>query len=236
MEIPLELACKSRELFERTRNIKVALSIGSFGALLANGSEYTGDFGPANNLQLIYNSHHDRMKYFLAGKHFPDIILFETIPSYLEIQAIARLARENTFKLPFWVSLYCQDECLLGDGTDLMVALQILGNEPSVKGIGVNCISPTLVLPLIRKIQSALQSAKREDIEIIAYPNSGEIYDPEKKTWKLYSTDEQVWKSLIPHWIEAGASVLGGCCRTGPAHVQWIKGLKESFEAQNITS
>ena len=64
---------------------------------------------------------------------------------------------------------------------------------------------------------------------IAVYPNSGEIYDPVTKTWR--GTSEEGGFALAAQaWYQAGARLIGGCCRTTPADIAqvygWVKDLR----------
>jgi homocysteine S-methyltransferase len=86
-----------------------------------------------------------------------------------------------------------------------------------VAAIGVNCTSPQYINELIQQIKSAAP-----DKAIIVYPNSGEHYDPQNKTWHGTSTPQACGAAAVT-WLEAGASIIGGCCRMGPEHIQSMK-------------
>lgn len=56
---------------------------------------------------------------------------------------------------------------------------------------------------------------------IIVYPNSGESYNPETKTWH----GEGSCPSFLEEaegWYEAGARIIGGCCRTSPQQIEAV--------------
>lgn len=58
---------------------------------------------------------------------------------------------------------------------------------------------------------------------IIVYPNNGDIYDSKTKTWSPNPTgSEPAFAHLVPQWIDAGARLIGGCCRTTPDDIRTI--------------
>ena len=75
--------------------------------------------------------------------------------------------------------------------------------------VGVNCVPPERVAPLLSIARSATTKP------LMAYPNSGERYDATTKTWQGAGEGPDP-ADEAPKWRDAGASVLGGCCRTGP--------------------
>ena len=76
---------------------------------------------------------------------------------------------------------------------------------------------------MIREIRSASQKP------IAVYPNSGEIYDPITKTWRGTS-EEGGFALASKEWYDAGARLIGGCCRTTPADIaqvyEWVAPLR----------
>jgi homocysteine S-methyltransferase len=57
---------------------------------------------------------------------------------------------------------------------------------------------------------------------LVAYPNSGESYDAARKAWSGIAETER-WGELGRRWRDAGARLLGGCCRTGPDEVRRLR-------------
>ncbi|KAJ3273496.1 Catalyzes methyl transfer from S-methylmethionine (SMM) to adenosyl-L-homocysteine (AdoMet) [Terramyces sp. JEL0728] len=188
----------------------VAASIGSFGALLANGSEYTGDFGVGLN-ELI-DSHTERVETLLTGQHKPDLILFETIPSLLEIQAIVHVAKSIT--IPVWLSMQCKENAI-AHGESIPDCINLL-NQSNIECIGINCLDPLLVTGLLKQIKPITNK------RLMCYPNGGGKWDAISKEW-IGNEDLECFEDLVREWIRAGATVVGGCCHTGPKHVKVIK-------------
>ncbi|XP_030945322.1 selenocysteine methyltransferase-like isoform X2 [Quercus lobata] len=82
------------------RPILVAASVGSYGAYLADGSEYSGDYGDAITLETLKDFHLRRVQ--VLAESSPDLIAFETIPNKLEAQAYAEILEEEDIKIPAW--------------------------------------------------------------------------------------------------------------------------------------
>ena len=107
------------------------------------------------------------------------------------------------------MSFQCRDEAHLADGTELAEAVRACDEAGPVAAVGVNCVPPERVAPLLSIARSATTKP------LMAYPNSGDEYDPVTKTWRSAGKGPDP-ADEAPNWRDAGATVLGGCCRTGP--------------------
>jgi len=188
----------------------VAASIGPYGAYLADGSEYRGAYGLG--LGDLYDFHAPRWE-VLAGTD-ADVIACETTPSHDEVLAYCRLAAVSG--RPTWISFQCADETHLADGTPLQAVAAICEDEPNVIAVGVNCVDPRLVGPLIEAVRRGTGKP------LLVYPNSGETWDAESKAWRgaVAPTD---WTERALQWARAGAAGIGGCCRVRPADIAAIR-------------
>jgi len=216
----VELALRTRDGFHsgvgggrragRPRPL-VAASIGPYGAFLADGSEYTGAYDL--DLDGLLAFHSDRLHLLLdAG---PDLLACETIPSAIEARALARLLAERA-DTRAWVSFSCRDGSRLCDGTPFADAVSTVAALPQVVAVGVNCTAPSHVEDLMRA--AAAVTAK----PLVAYPNSGEIYDAAARVWRGLA-DPLDWGERARAWRAAGARLVGGCCRTGPDHIRALR-------------
>jgi len=214
----VDLAVKTRDSFwAKTENRKdrlrpiVAASIGPYGAFLADGSEYTGDY-IIDATQL--HDFHEKRWHILADSG-ADLLACETIPSELEGQVLLNLL-QKTQNCRAWISFSCCDGAHLRDGSRLEHMAELCNAEPQVAAVGINCTAPEYISSLIREIQKA--SSK----PIIVYPNSGEDYDASRKIWTPAS-DRIDWEDLIEEWKNLGVSGIGGCCRFQPDHIAKIR-------------
>lgn len=197
----------------------IAASIGPYGASLADGSEYRGDYRLSRNELIEF---HDR-RWRVLSECRPDVILCETIPSLVELDALLELASKRDGP-PVWISLSTFDESHLADGTPLdECARRVQSAGRSVDALGVNCLPPNRVSGALDCLRTAW------DGRLIAYPNSGETYNPAHKTWEG-SRDPGAMADWAVRWIEQGVSVIGGCCRTTPEH---IASIRRCIEAMN---
>ena len=214
----IELAEQARSAFVSDprrsagrRRPLVAASVGPYGAFLANGSEYTGDYDLDE--RALVDFHRDRLR-LLAGSS-ADLLGCETIPSAAEGRALATLLAEMP-SARAWLSFSCRDGESLRDGSSFAETVRALAPVPQVVAIGVNCTAPEHVEELLRA--AAGETGK----PLVAYPNSGEGYDAATKSW--YGTSNATdWGGLARAWYHAGARLVGGCCRTGPRHIEAIR-------------
>ncbi|KFI92385.1 homocysteine methyltransferase [Bifidobacterium saguini DSM 23967] len=190
------------------RPLLVAGSVGPYGAFLADGSEYTGDYHLSDT---DYRDFHRSRMQILADSGV-DLFAFETMPNISEVQALIGLLTDEFPDREAWVSFSLSDSGHLCDGTSLETAVSIADACPHICAIGVNCVQPELVTNAIGHISAV--TAK----PIIVYPNNGDVYHPDTKTWTRCS-DALSLSDLAPRWVEAGASLIGGCCRTSPADI-----------------
>ena len=188
----------------------VAASVGPYGAFLADGSEYRGNYGLTE--EELIDFHRPRMKALIeAGA---DLLACETIPSLIEAQALAKLFEEFP-NVNAWISFTARDETHNSEGQVFADCVRQLENHPQIAALGINCTSPEYITSLIR-------DAKRETNKpILVYPNSGETYDAASNNWNgnpiLASFGDQA-----RDWYEAGARLIGGCCRTTPEDIRVI--------------
>ncbi len=186
----------------------VAASVGPYGAYLADGSEYRGDYGISKEELAAF--HRPRIQALVeAGA---DVLAFETIPSFEEAEVLVSLLNENP-GVYAWLSFSLRDGSRISDGTRVADCALAFKDIEQIAAIGVNCA------PIPEATEAVKILHQHTDQPIIVYPNSGETYDAETKTWH----GEEACGSFIDQsnaWFEAGAKIIGGCCRTGPSHIQ----------------
>lgn len=215
----VELAQTAIKIFLNTEQPvqapKIAASIGPYGAYLSDGSEYRGDYGVT--VEQLIEFHAPRME--LLSSSAADFLACETIPSLLEAQALSALLRQQD--KPAWVSFSCADGGHLHDGTGIAHAAQVFADNEKVFAVGVNCTPPQHVPDLISCIKKSCEKA------IVVYPNSGEFFDAKTKTWHGTSNPDDCAEAAM-RWLQSGATLIGGCCRMGPAHIAAMKAALSS--------
>ncbi len=189
----------------------VAGSVGPYGAFLADGSEYRGNYQLTENELMEF--HRPRVEALIASG--ADLLACETIPCLTEARALVKLLGEfpNTYA---WFTFSAKDGLHICNGEEIADCAAWLNQFEQVAAVGINCTSPLYIPSLIREIK------KNTDKPIIVYPNSGEVYDPATNTWHgETSCDAFGQQSKI--WYENGARLIGGCCRTTPDHIREVK-------------
>ena len=188
----------------------IAASVGPYGAFLADGSEYRGHYGLSE--EELIDFHRPRIRALVeAGA---DMLACETIPSLIEAQAVAKLLEEFP-GITAWVSFSARDGKHTSEGQLFANCVEQLENYPQIIAIGVNCTSPKHIPSLIREAKT------RTEKPILVYPNSGETYNAEQNDW----SGDPVVHSFGEHareWYDAGARLVGGCCRTTPEDIRVI--------------
>ena len=223
MRLSVRLACEARDAFwnsnasnssrgsNRVRPF-VAASVGPYGAFLANGAEYRGDYGLS--LTDLIEFHRPRLAVLIhAGA---DMLACETIPCQLEAQALLKVLEEFP-GITAWFSFSARNGSQTNHG-ELIADCAAMLEHPQVAAIGVNCTAPEFVTDLTRHARAATTKP------ILAYPNSGDVYDAGQKRW----TGEANCSGFAVQaraWFAAGASVIGGCCRTSPEHIRELSNM-----------
>ncbi|XP_016741896.1 homocysteine S-methyltransferase 2 isoform X3 [Gossypium hirsutum] len=211
----------SREQSENLlkKSVDIALearpSVGSYGAYLADGSEYSGCYGEAMTVNALKEFHRRRVQ--VLAEAGPDIIAFETVPNKIEAQAFAELLDEEHIKIPAWLTFNSKDGVNVVSGDSLLQCASIAESCKQVVAVGINCTPPRFIHDLILAIKKVTTKP------IVIYPNSGERYDADRKEWvENTGVSDEDFVSYVNKWCEIGASLVGGCCRTTPNTIKAI--------------
>ena len=205
----VRLAQQARASYEDDHDRWIAGSVGPYGAALADGSEYRGDYGLS--VHQLRAWHRPRIQ--LLAEAGVDVLALETIPCLAEVEAL--LAEVDGSGQACWLSLTCAgDRTRAGEPANEAFALARDVDE--IVAVGVNCIDPADAYALVR---SASQAASKP---VVIYPNSGERWDAAAKTWIGPAT---FGANDVQTWIAGGARLVGGCCRVGPTEIKTIGDL-----------
>jgi homocysteine S-methyltransferase len=207
----VEVARRARERFVEESGVPiddllVAGSVGPYGAMLADGSEYRGDYDPG--AAALRDVHAPRIDALLeAGV---DLLAFETIPTVREARVLLDLLAESG--MSGWLSYQCRDGETTAAGEPVAEAFVMAAEAPGVVAIGVNCVPPHYVPALLAA------AAVATDQPLIAYPNGGDTWNAVARRWTARDGD-RFDPSVVASWTALGATWLGGCCGTGPAEI-----------------
>jgi homocysteine S-methyltransferase len=184
----------------------VAASVGPYGAALANGEEYIGRYGLS--VAQLADWHRPRLEVLAdAGA---DVLAVETVPDVDEAEAIVGLVHE--FGVPAWLSYTIAGKATRA-GQPLADAFAVAAGVPEIVAVGVNCCAPEDVEHAVRVAEEVTGKP------VVVYPNSGEEWDGERRTW----IGQSHWSAeLAPRWVAAGARIVGGCCRVRPDDIAAI--------------
>ncbi|MEV6308339.1 homocysteine S-methyltransferase [Streptomyces sp. NPDC051840] len=181
----------------------VAASVGPYGAMLADGSEYRGRYGLT--VRELVRFHRPRAR--TLAEAGPDALALETVPDILEAEALLEVVQE--LNVPVWLSY-----SVTGDrtraGQPLAEAFGLAAGVDQVVAVGVNCCDPA---DADRAVETAAEVSGKP---VVVYPNSGERWDAGARRWTGSGTFEA---GRVRGWQRAGARLVGGCCRVGPSSI-----------------
>ena len=191
-------------------DVKVAASVGPYGASLADGSEYRGNYGRTK--AQLKDFHRMRLQVLIESN--PDVLAIETIPELTEAEAILELLDEQDIKIPYWMSFSCKDGEHISSGELFKDAVVLVSGKIGAIGVGINCTAPEFITPLL--------SSAKSRIPFVVYPNSGRTWNAESKEWEGAPTSG-FSEMQIFEWKERGAKLIGGCCSVGPEEIAQMR-------------
>ncbi len=206
-QAPLELIGAAVGLARRARdqhgNGRIAGSVGPYGASLADGSEYRGDYG--RSVAELRAWHRPRIAALVeAGV---DLLALETVPCAVEAEAL--IAELDGSGVRGWLALTCAGTRTRA-GEDAAGVFALARGVDEIVAVGVNCTDPREATGLVATAVAA--SGK----PAVVYPNSGEVWDAVERTWTGRSAFDP---AAVGQWVNDGARWIGGCCRVGPADI-----------------
>jgi len=233
----------------------VVASVGCYGAVLADGSEYTGDYDLS--IEELIAFHKRRVQVLLAQ----DVhgLAFETIPCVREVEAIIQMMSDmSTTSMemeckcttPVWLSLACKNGVSLNDDSLVTDVLQLMDEmDPDgavIQGVGVNCCKVQYIYELSQTLaRHVLESNCAASRAIVLYPNSGEEWDAKNNTWMERSgcTDPEDFAMEIRKCVQGIHDLcneqnrprlpilVGGCCRTSSATIKALRKAVDEFSS-----
>ncbi|MEZ4664885.1 MAG: homocysteine S-methyltransferase, partial [Caldilineaceae bacterium] len=233
MRLSIQLAHEARQQFwaqnadpQRLFPL-VAVSVGPYGAFLHDGSEYRGDY--ALSVPELIDWHRPRLTVYAEAIRagLADLLACETIPCLAEAEALVRLLTEFP-DIAAWLTFSCANGEQNCRGEHFSQCVALAHAAPQVVAVGVNCTPPQYVESLLHI------GAAHTDKALAAYPNSGEIWNAQKRVWLPHTTQDFCAQAAT--WRHAGARLIGGCCRTTPSDIAQIRQLltKEICNAPSL--
>ncbi|MFF4651533.1 homocysteine S-methyltransferase [Streptomyces sp. NPDC001380] len=209
VELGREAAARARAR-GAVRPLWVAASVGPYGAMLADGSEYRGRYGLS--VDELERFHRPRVE--ALAEAGPDVLALETVPDADEGRALLRAVRG--LGVPVWLS-YTVEGGSAGvrtrAGQSLEEAFGPAADAGEVVAVGVNCCAP-------QDADAAVAAAARiTGKPVVVYPNSGEVWDAAARAWRGRPA---FGPERVAAWAAAGARLVGGCCRVGPAGIAGV--------------
>ena len=185
--------------------VKVAASIGPYGAALADGSEYKGNYGITKSF--LKDFHARRLEVLISTS--PDLLALETMPDTFEVEVLLELLSDCP--IPYWVSYSCKAGNQTNAGQSFTEAVSLAKDAMAV---GINCTAPELITDLLLSAEGIKP--------FVVYPNSGRSWNAKIKEWEG-SSQAGFDELLIKSWISAGAQIIGGCCGIGADEILNLK-------------
>jgi homocysteine S-methyltransferase len=184
----------------------VAASVGPYGAALADGSEYRGDYGLS--VAELREWHKPRLE--ILADSGADVLALETIPCLAEAEAL--LEEIRALAVPAWLSMTCAAGRTRA-GEPAEEAFAMAAGLDDIVAVGVNCVDSVEASDLV---STAAESSRKP---AIVYPNSGESWDARKRSWAGSATFGPEHAAV---WVASGARLVGGCCRVGPSAIRQL--------------
>ncbi|MDE7324087.1 MAG: homocysteine S-methyltransferase family protein [Lachnospiraceae bacterium] len=194
---------KKENTAETDHPMYAVLDIGSIGKLLKPLGEISFDQAYDTFREII-----------IAGdKAGADLILIETVSDSYEIKAAVLAAKENSC-LPVVVTMIFDENGKLltgGDVASVTAMLEGLG----VDAIGFNCgLGPEQMKKLLPQLTECCS------LPIVINPNAGLPVVVNGQT--VFDVEPDAFAESVKMLVEMGASVVGGCCGTTPAHIRKV--------------
>ena len=173
-------------------------------------------------VSMDYNNSLNEYRYLVdLQKEDVDLFLIETMSNIEEARAAITAVRE--VDKPVFVALTIKDDLSnkLRSGEDLRLALDVLSNE-NPNGIILNCSSPeaiTQAMPIM-EVLSIPFGGFANGFTSISPLSPGSTVDELSARKNL---SPKIYSEYVFQWIEAGATIVGGCCEIGPEHIEFLK-------------
>ena len=194
----------------------VALDIGPTGRLL----KPFGDF----EFDAAYDAFAEQVR--IGEKAGADLAVIETMGDTYELKAAVLAARENS-SIPIFATVALGEDGKLLTGADVECVAAILEGL-RVDAIGLNCgFGPDRMLPFVKRLAACTS------LPLIVKPNAGLPQVVDGRT--VFTVGPEEFAKDIRALAEAGASIVGGCCGTTPAHIAAVREALSGFRRPSRT-
>lgn len=210
----VRLLRRSVELARAATDGWVAASVGPYGAVRADGSEYRGDYG----LSVAELRRFHRPRLDVLANAGADVLAVETIPCLAEVEAVLAELDDLGGDVPAWLSLTCAGTRTRA-GEPAEVAFRMARDCAAVFAVGANCVDPKDASGLVSL--AVTHSGKPG----IVYPNSGERWDDGWRGTAAFHPQD------VTDWIRRGAALVGGCCRVTPEQIARLHAIVQGCRA-----
>jgi homocysteine S-methyltransferase len=208
--------CADAILAKQAAKAYVAGAVGSLGLRLGNG---VGEIGK----DAARAAFAEQIAALVEGG--VDFLIAETMMSVDEAEQAVLAAREVAPGIKIAVLFTVDDDrnCLDGVSPEAAVArVAAVGAD----AVGCNCsMGPAIVLSVVERMR------KVTSLPIVAMPNAGLPSNVEGRN--IYLSSPEYMGSFARKFVRAGASWVGGCCGTTPAHIRSMRGALRAMEAQD---
>jgi len=205
----------ARDAVQGADGVRVAASVGPYGAILHDGSEYRGHYGLTRR-QLV-DFHRERLDVLVATE--PDLLAIETIPDVEEAEALTEVLADHP-DLPAWMSFSAVDGAHVCAGQRVEEAVAVATSASSVIAVGINCTDPRHITPLVTRMRSVTA------LPVVVYPNAGGQWDPADGQWHGDADPAQAFPDgAVQDWVANGVRAVGGCCGTDDRAIRRVAQL-----------
>ncbi len=145
-----------------------------------------------------------------------DLVLIETMADLREAKAAVLAAREHS-DLPVFVTMTFGEDGRTFLGTSPQVSAEVLSSM-GANAVGLNCSLGPAEL-----VGAAKEMAARNRCPLMVQPNAGLPHVEDGRT--VFDVSAQDFARAMGEMVEAGASIIGGCCGTSPDYISELRAL-----------
>lgn len=223
------------------KDAKVALSMGSYGAVMKPSQEYSGQYDSAHDsVETLQKWHTERLNLFATIQDLQlrlGYLSLETIPRVDEIKAMRKALDSNPElnQIPFWMAcVYPDDKETLPSGASVEEAVNAMLNPQFAQstpwGVGINCTNVWKIDALLRRYEATIEEMIHKGQAknwpaLVLYPDgvNGEKFNYETERWELPEEEKHTvkvpWEQQVAEVVWATQArgswsqiLVGGCC------------------------